>query len=674
MIYRPEIDGLRALAVMPVIFYHASYPFFSGGYLGVDIFFVISGYLISYIILDDLTRNKFSILNFWKRRAKRILPALLSVIIFASLLSYFYIPNNEIKVFSNSIVSSLFFYSNFFFQFNTGYFDFAAEYQPLIHTWSLSIEEQFYILFPIFLLLFYKNNYKLLLFIILILSLSFAQWGGNLKLSYPFVEDKLLFYNKGFFNDFMSPFSRVWELILGFFASIILIKKKKIFSNNKFLTESICFISLGLIFFSIYNFDKYSPYPSFYTLIPCLSTFFLIIFLNNSIFLTKFLSNTILVKIGLISYSLYLFHFPIFSLLKFNLYSFNNSYLLDFIIFFLVIIIAVLNYKFIETPFRKKINFKVTLKGFLVAYSLLLIFSSASFLTNGFENRAKFKLSDDLNNSFYSSKDGKKCFDINKVHITEEFCLIGSQEKTSFFVLGDSHVRPFYFFFENYFYKNNLSGYFSGYSGCIPFLGVHALRSDQKTRNCYKLNLKVKEFIKNKNIKYLVLISRWTYYTDGGYQGNLFSHIGKYQKTSPSKFNSREAFITGLEKTLDQYFDLDVDVVVLNQVPQQKINPKFYYYLINSKEKKTLKQIDDLLLKRNEHNKYQYYVKNSFDKIKNKYSNFHFLDFTDKYCKKNCVFGNLNKSYYIDDNHLSEDGVKFIEDTLINFFNKIIYE
>ena len=191
MIYRPEIDGLRALAVMPVIFYHASYPFFSGGYLGVDIFFVISGYLISYIILDDLTRNKFSILNFWKRRAKRILPALLSVIIFASLLSYFYIPNNEIKVFSNSIVSSLFFYSNFFFQFNTGYFDFAAEYQPLIHTWSLSIEEQFYILFPIFLLLFYKNNYKLLLFIILILSLSFAQWGGNLKLSYPFVEDNL---------------------------------------------------------------------------------------------------------------------------------------------------------------------------------------------------------------------------------------------------------------------------------------------------------------------------------------------------------------------------------------------------------------------------------------------------------------------------------------------------
>ena len=112
--YRPEIDGLRALAVIPVIFYHASYPFFSGGYLGVDIFFVISGYLISCIILDELEKNEFSILNFWKRRAKRILPALLSVIIFTSLLSYFYIPYNEIKVFTNSIVSSLFFYSNFF--------------------------------------------------------------------------------------------------------------------------------------------------------------------------------------------------------------------------------------------------------------------------------------------------------------------------------------------------------------------------------------------------------------------------------------------------------------------------------------------------------------------------------------------------------------------------------
>ncbi len=674
MTYRPEIDGLRALAVIPVIFYHASYPFFSGGYLGVDIFFVISGYLISHIILDELAKNRFSILNFWKRRAKRILPALLSVIIFTSFLSYFYIPNNEIKVFTNSVVSSLFFYSNFFFQFNTGYFDLAAEYQPLIHTWSLSIEEQFYILFPIFLLLFYKSNYKLLLFIILILSLFFAQWGGNLKLSYPYIEDELLFYNKGLFNDFMLPFSRVWELILGFFASIILIKKKKIFSSNKFLAESICFISLGLIFFSVYNFDKYSPYPSFYTLVPCLSTFFLIIFLNNSIFLIKLLSNTILVKIGLISYSLYLFHFPIFSLLKFNLYSFSNSYVLDFIIFFLVIIIAALNYKFIETPFRKNINFKVTLKGIFVAYSLLLIYSSTSFFTNGFENRAKFKLSDDLNNSFYSSKDGKKCFDINKVHITEKFCLIGNQEKTSFFVLGDSHVRSFYTFFENYFYKNNLSGYFSGYSGCVPFLGVHALRPDQNVRNCHKLNLKVKEFIKNKNIKYLVLISKWTYYTDGGYLGNNFSHIGKHQETSANKFNSREAFTVGLEKTLDEYFDLDVNVIVLNQVPQQKINPKFYYYLINSKEEKTLKHIDNLSLKLDEHNKYQYYVKNSFDKIKNKYSNFYFLDFTDKYCEKNCVFGNQNKSYYLDDNHPSEEGVKFTEDILINFFNKIIYK
>lgn len=673
MIYRPEIDGLRAIAVIPVIFYHAGYPFFGGGYLGVDIFFVISGYLISYIILDQLKKNKFSILNFWKRRAKRILPALLSVIIFTSLLSYFFIPGNEIKVFTNSIVSSLFFFSNFFFQFNTGYFDFAAEYQPLIHTWSLSIEEQFYILFPIFLLLFYKNNYKLILFLILILSLLFAQWGGNLKLSYPFVEDKLLFYNKGFFNDFMFPFSRVWELILGFFASIILIKKKKIFLNNKLLIESICFISLGLIFFSICNFDKYSPYPSFYTLVPCLSTFFLIIFLNNSIFLIKLLSNQILVKIGLISYSLYLFHFPIFSLLKFNLYHFNDSYVLDFIIFFLVIIISILNYKFIETPFRKKINFKTTLKGFFVAYSLLLIFSSVSFFTNGFENRAKFKLSDDLNNSFNYSKVGQKCFDINKVHITEEFCFIGSQEKASFFVLGDSHVIPFYSFFENYFYNNNSSGYFSGYSGCIPLLGVHSIRADQKVRNCYELNLKVKEFIKNKNIKNLVLISRWTYYTDGGYQGNLFSHIGKYQETSPNKFNSRDAFVVGLKKTLDEYSNLGVNVIVLNQVPQQKINPKFFYYLINSKEEKTLKQIDDLSLKRDEHNKYQYYVKNSFDKINNNYSNFHFLDFTDKYCEKNCVFGNLNKSYYSDDNHPSEDGVKFIEGVLINFLNKIIY-
>ncbi len=672
MTYRPEVDGLRALAVIPVIFYHANYPFFGGGYLGVDIFFVISGYLISSILINDLSRNRFSIVNFWKRRAKRILPALLSVIIFTSILSYFYIPNEEIKTFANSIVSSLFFYSNFFFQYNTGYFDVAAEYQPLIHTWSLSIEEQFYILFPIFLLLFYKNNYKLILFIILILSLFFAQWGGNFKFTYPFIEDKFLFYNKGFFNDFMFPFSRAWELILGFFAAIILIKNNQFLLKNKFFTEGICLISLGLIFFSVFNFNKNSPYPSFYTLIPCLSTFFLIIFLNGSLFLKKILSNTILVKTGLISYSLYLFHFPIFSILKYNLYIFQSNYFLDLIIFFSVITVSILNYKLIETPFRKKINFNLTLKGFAFAYSLLLIFSFTVFSTNGFENRMKFKLSDDLNNSFFYSGKGKKCFDINQVHITEDFCLVGDREKkTNFFILGDSHVLPFYTFFDSYFNKNQLSGYFTGYSGCPPILGVYAMRTDQNIRNCHKLNLKVKEFIKSKNIKNLVLISRWTYYTDGGYLGNLFSHITNDPTASPSKLNSREAFKSGLKKTLNEYSDLGVNVIILNQVPQQKINPKFYYYLINSKSEKSTNRINDLSLKRKEHESYQYYIKNLFDMNAEKYSNFYFLDFTDRFCKENCLFGGINSSYYLDDNHLSESGVKFLEKNLINFFNQI---
>ena len=354
-----------------------------------------------------------------------------------------------------------------------------------------------------------------------------------------------------------------------------------------------------------------------------------------------------------------------------NVYSFNNNYFIDFIIFIIVIIIAILNYKLIENPFRKKIKFNLTLKGFAIAYSLLLIFSFTIFYSNGFENRTKFKLPDNLNNSFFYSEKGKKCFDIDQAHTKEDFCLMGDKEKKAkYFILGDSHVIPFFNHFDNYFYKKKISGYFSGYSGCPPILGIYAMRTDQNIRNCYKLNLKIKDFIKSKNIKNLILISRWTYYTDGGYQGNLFSHISTNPALSPSKFNSRNAFEHGLKKTLDEYSNLGVKVIILNQVPQQKINPKFYYYLINSKTVKKINQINDLSLKRIDHERYQSYTKNLFNINLKKYNNFYFLDLTNKFCKASCIFGTLNNSYYLDDNHLSEGGVKFIEKTITNFFDQ----
>ena len=208
-IYRPEIEGLRAIAVIAVILYHAKiaifdYQFFKGGFIGVDIFFVISGYLITSIILKELfNTGSFSIKNFYERRIRRILPALLFVIVVSTPFAYLYLLPSSFKDFSNSIIYSLGFSSNFYFHYSGQ--EYGAEdalLKPFLHTWSLSVEKQFYILIPLVLLITYKNLRRYLFYILVfffIFSLLMSDWGSK---------------NFPSFNFYMLP-TRGWELIIG---------------------------------------------------------------------------------------------------------------------------------------------------------------------------------------------------------------------------------------------------------------------------------------------------------------------------------------------------------------------------------------------------------------------------------------------------------------------------
>ena len=153
--YRSEIDGLRAIAVIPVVFFHAGFNFFSGGYVGVDVFLVISGYLITTIILKGLENKTFSIINFYERRARRILPALIFIIFITSILSFIFLTRSELSSYFRSVIATLLFYSNFYFWKTSPYFKAESDLEPLLHTWSLSIEEQFYLLFPLLLIFFF---------------------------------------------------------------------------------------------------------------------------------------------------------------------------------------------------------------------------------------------------------------------------------------------------------------------------------------------------------------------------------------------------------------------------------------------------------------------------------------------------------------------------------------
>ena len=238
MQYRKEIDGLRALAVLPVILFHAGLFGFTGGYIGVDIFFVISGYLITTIIIDELAQDSFSIKKFYERRAKRILPALSAVLIITTLLAFVFMPANLLKSYANSVISVVTFTSNFHFFTTSGYFSTVSDQKPLLHTWSLAVEEQFYLFFPLMLGFWWAKGKSYLVKIVTalsILSLLLAQY---------------LAVNSFTDANFYLIFSRAWELFAGALIALTNIQKVSIRAWQR---EALGIIGIMLIIFSIFH-------------------------------------------------------------------------------------------------------------------------------------------------------------------------------------------------------------------------------------------------------------------------------------------------------------------------------------------------------------------------------------------------------------------------------------
>tara|TARA_B100000963_G_scaffold358694_1_gene383937 strand:- start:1819 stop:3729 length:1911 start_codon:yes stop_codon:yes gene_type:complete len=382
MIYRPEIDGLRALAVIPVVFFHAGISLFSGGYVGVDVFFVISGYLITSIILNEIEHDRFSLTNFYERRARRILPALFFVMLVSIPFSIFLLTPDNLKDYGQSLISVSVFSSNILFWQETGYFNTASELKPLIHTWSLAIEEQFYILFPLFLIVFWKYGIKVIsivLLIVFLLSISVAHWGA---------------FNKPAATFFLLP-TRGWELLLGVFIAIFL--KFKTHINGRLINEILSLIGICLIIFAIINFDENTPFPSLYTLIPTIGTALIILSTSNQTILYKFLSYKPFVGIGLISYSVYLWHQPVLAFARHRLVEEPSTQII-LILILISFLIGYISWKIVEKPFRNKTKIN---RESIFKYSLL---GMAFFIIIGTILNAKYKNIADLNPLIKSEK------------------------------------------------------------------------------------------------------------------------------------------------------------------------------------------------------------------------------------------------------------------------------
>nr|WP_272867689.1 acyltransferase [Crenothrix polyspora] len=358
------MDGLRALAVLPVILFHAGFQIFSGGFVGVDVFFVISGYLITTIILTELEQGKFSIINFYERRARRILPALFFVMAISIPFAWILLSPFDLASFSKSLVATPLFFSNFFFWIDGGYFETTAELKPLIHTWSLAVEEQYYIFFPIFLILSWKLGRSCvvkLILIIAILSLLAAQFGASYK---PVA------------NFFLLP-TRAWELAIGALISFYFSNTDRVdltLKSRQFLSG----FGVGLIILPIFIFNKDTPFPSFYTLIPTVGAAFILLFCQSDTAIGKILGSKLFVSIGLISYSAYLWHQPIFALSRYYFSTISLMKMSALVI--CTLLLAALSWKYIERPFRNKniVSRKIIFSFSLIVSFIFIVFGVAS--------------------------------------------------------------------------------------------------------------------------------------------------------------------------------------------------------------------------------------------------------------------------------------------------------
>lgn len=498
MIYRREIDGLRALAVIPVILFHAGVKALSGGFVGVDVFFVISGYLITSIILNEHQQGHFTFSDFYLRRARRILPALFLVMFVCFPFAWLWYLPVDMKEFSQSVVVTTTFLSNFFFFLKTGYFDTEAELKPLLHTWSLAVEEQYYLVFPallIYLLKFKKKWAFGVLSSLAIASLLCAQW---------------LSIHHQAANFFLFP-SRLWELLIGALIALFLFQQAKPIGSSE-SRQYASAIGLILIIVSIIFYSRDTPYPGLYTLLPTCGAGLIILFADKENIAGRILSSRALVGIGVISYSAYLWHQPLLAFARYNTFGeLSNALILALLV--ATFSLAYLSWRFVESPFRKAVRVKtpVFIFIFLVSGGGLFVAGTLGHLTNGFVQRQVGKLPADYfiqaqaERKFNYGIDHKRCIS-NEASLCRVSEYAGDHK--NILLLGDSHSADFTNQFKRYAVSNKLNAWQMSTTGC-----AYLFSQVSSNPTCQTAKSMVLEKIERGNFDQVILVGNYFYHT-----------------------------------------------------------------------------------------------------------------------------------------------------------------
>jgi peptidoglycan/LPS O-acetylase OafA/YrhL len=639
MKFRNDINGLRAIAVLAVVIFHYDRELLQGGFSGVDVFFVISGYLMTGIILRGLKNDNFSISQFYLARARRIAPALAGVCSLLLIFGFCLLSPNEYETLGKHVVGSLGFFSNIMYWKESGYFDIDSQSKWLLHTWSLSVEWQFYLIYPVVLSFIGKvfgiKRLGLLVVFSTILSFVICIYATS---NWP----SAAFY--------LLP-TRAWEMLLGGIAFLYPLR-----ANEK-LKKHMELVGFLLVFGSYIILSENDVWPGYLAIFPALGAFLV---LWSERFDSRISNNVICQKIGTASYSIYLWHWPI---LVFMHYYFEPAgYLLP--IYLLVsILLGFLSYKYIEERYNK-----ISLKKLFLAVLTCAFVASIGwkYQPNLFLNKLPVNIIDSI------KRQPAKCFNVKNSHTKSEwFCSINkdNEDPYDYFLFGDSHMFSMLPAMERFSVENGYKGAYVGYNGCPPLINVIPLRTDQTEKNCFNLNARIIRYVIKNNIKNVVIVARWTYYSTGSYSSTDFSYLGTEQSSNKSKEKSFKVFKDGMLSTIQKFSDANVKVFLLLQVPQQKKSSESLYV-------KALKfginndSLEFVSVDRKVNAELQAKVNSFLYSLAKDFDNLILIDPQKTFCNTNkCIVGNAESSYYFDGNHLSAYGALMLAPQLVDELN-----
>lgn len=676
MNYRAEIDGLRAIAVISVVLYHSQLlifgrDWFKGGYIGVDIFFVISGYLITRIILKEVQEtNSFSFSAFYERRARRILPMLFLVIAACFPFGWLELLPLDLIDLAKSALSAIGFGSNFFFYFSTTEYGAASAFlKPLLHTWSLGVEEQFYIFFPILMLLIWKLGRASTLTLFLGLSIFSIQFADVME-------------PKNSELNFFFPVSRFWELLVGSMLAHIEIKYGR--TRNPVVVQTLPILGLYLIIHSILFFDSNTRHPSFHTLTPVVGVALIIAFCSTNDLVGKALSFRPMVGLGLISYSLYLWHFPIFAFSRVTKENLSSSDTLKLIIF--AFALSVLSYFFVEKPFRNKklvsvktLLFTLATFGFLISTLSILVVLNDGYRVRHYSN---LTISPNIEYASISEKFalvGNNCNVIGDIGYSEiSVCEAGDVNSDRVInVIGDSHAAALFHSFDDFGKKNGIKFMRYDMPGCSSFIDNVEKGDGHKVSNCRGVfDNVVKVLGKERND--LIIVFRWMfqlYPIDGyeldmplknkagvveneSYRANFIFHNGSYLASEPAKTESLKRFLEKLISSSKRTF-------ILSPVPEvaydiERVNRNYFIENGWNEVLQTLSIGYDEYLTRNLFfNKFF----STFDAESAKLIRVENI-FCNSFMEGQCVAQFNGVPFYYDDDHLSKIGADMVVELL----------